>query len=204
MRKVKILALSMSFIFVFCITFGQILGIQVRPLEKTSLVWSDSQTGVRVYGPAEVLEPGIYSFTVLQGAGQEIKVGSFYIKYGVSHNPTPGPSPPPAPSDVGYTGKLWAVLVLPDNLDDSQASLRTDPWLSDRMKSEGAIYRSYLRSEEEISTDSWKKIIDSQESIPVMLWVGLDPSGKPYLVKSTKWPFTSRDIDSELLRIRGK
>jgi hypothetical protein len=194
---------AIAFLVVFMVTLA-LPAKQVRTQDKVSLLWSDQSSSFRVYvyGLPEISEDGIYTFTVIQGYEKDLKVGTFHVKFGGGEKPPPGPPPPP--SDVGYGGKLWCVLVLPDNMDDAQASMRTDPSIREIMAKRDAIFRSYLRSEEEISGENWKKTIESQESIPVAIWVGVDPTGKSYIVKSTKWPFSAKDLESELIKIRGK
>lgn len=192
---------AIAFLVVFMATFA-LPGKQVRTQEKVSLLWSDKSSSFRIYGLSEISEDGIYTFTVIQGYEKDLNVGTFHVKFGGGEKPSPGPPPPP--SDVGYIGKLWCVLVLPDNMDDTQASMRTDPSIREIMAKRDAIFRSYLRSEEEISGETWKKTIDLQESMPVAIWIGVDPTGKPYLIKSTKWPFSAKDLESELIKIRGK
>ncbi len=192
----KVFACAVTFAAVMAISHAYTFG-GLGKAESASILWEDEN--VRIYGQQEIRHPGTYSFTIIQGKDPNIKVGSFSVRFSADdRNPDP-----PVPIDTWYAGRLWAVLILPDNLTDEHAALRTNRGVVDALAERGVVWRSYLESEEEVSTPGWRSVIEKAGSIPVTLWIGLDSADKPVLLRTTKWPFGQKEIVSEMEKVRG-
>lgn len=87
--------------------------------------------------------------------------------------PAPVPTPTPTPTPSGYTGKLWGVLVLPDNPTAAQTALRTSPAIKAALTDGGAErWVSHLESAAEVATPAYQALIKAAGGPPCVLWIG--------------------------------
>ena len=119
-------------------------------------------------------------------------------------SPAPEPAPPappaptPQPTPETFSGKLWGVLVLPDNPTHAQAALRINPFAAGLESAYDVTWGSHLASDPIVKANNYQPAVDAAGGPPCVLWLTTDR-----IVRVTKQA-TADAITADAKAIRGK
>lgn len=162
-------------------------------------------------GPVTLSSPwigplGQYTITVPSPVTVSQTANSVTFSWAVGPNPPPGPSPvPPGPPPVPpATGHLWVVPVYEYDVlatvPPGQQAIRVSTTIGSSLTGLDSTFREYDQNNPTISSwsSSWSKI-----SLPALVVIAKDSTGKGTLVEALPLPADEASLVSEIKRLRG-